>query len=211
MQLRLIWLATRNRVSATWKALPAVFSFFPGKNLGALGDGGAVTTNDNGLYETMWKLRAHGSPSKYYHDMVGFNYRMDSFTGAALDIKLKHLGRWTEKRRENARLYAELLDGLPLKIPLIPNYAEHSFHLFVVQVDDRAQVIEALKEKGIATNIHYPLPLHLQKAFGYLGYEKGSFPVAETAAERILSLPFCAHISQDEIAYVANSLRGVLG
>ena len=189
----------------------AAFSFFPGKNLGALGDGGAVTTNDSTLYETILKLRAHGSPRKYYHDLVGYNYRMDSFTGAVLDIKLAHLENWTEIRRKNAAQYRALLDGLPLKLPYVPDYAGHSFHLFVVQTDDRERLAVVLKEKGVETNVHYPLPLHLQKAFACLGYREGEFPVCESAAEKILSLPLCAHISGEEIAYVAKCLREVLG
>ena len=174
----------KGRSIGSLESAAAAFSFFPGKNLGALGDGGAVTTNDITLYETMIKLRAHGSPRKYYHDLVGYNYRMDSFTGAVLDIKLAHLDEWTKKRRKNAALYFELTDDLPLRMPLVPDYAGHSFHLFVVQTDERERVADALKEKGVETNIHYPLPLHLQKAFAYLRYKEGEFPVCESAAEK---------------------------
>jgi len=188
----------------------AAFSFYPGKNLGALGDAGAVTTNDTGLYEKMLLLRDHGSAKKYYHDYVGFNYRMDALKGALLSIKLGCLDRWNDIRRDRAALYRRRLAGAGLMLPVEPAGARHVYHLFVVQVPERERLIGLLSERGVATGIHYPIPVHRQKAFEYLGYGPGSFPAAEQAAPRILSLPLCADITEEEVEYVCESLKECL-
>lgn len=196
------------RVGGFGKA--AAFSFYPGKNLGALGDGGAVVTNDPELYEKMRLLRDHGAPRKYYHDIVGFNYRMDTITGAVLGIKLRHLERWTEARRSTARLYREFLADTPIGLPVEPMDSRCVYHLFVVRTRERDKLIEFLNDQGIGTNIHYPVPLHLQKAFAGLGYAPGSFPAAEDVASRIVSLPMCADITPEEVETVCSAVRKFL-
>ncbi|HUU28410.1 MAG TPA: DegT/DnrJ/EryC1/StrS family aminotransferase [archaeon] len=185
----------------------AAFSFFPGKNLGALGDAGAVVTNDSGLYEKMRLLRDHGSPRKYYHELVGFNYRMDTFTGAVLSIKLGRLEHWTTLRCERAGLYLKELESSGLQLPVVPPGVKHVFHVFVIQSSQRDRLIEFLRSRGIQTNIHYPVPIHLQPAFADLGYGRGDFPVAEEAAGKILSLPLCADITEDEVRLVCDTIR----
>jgi len=185
----------------------AAFSFFPGKNLGALGDGGAVVTNDPQLYARMHLLRNHGSPRKYHHELVGFNYRMDAFTGAVLSLKLGHLEHWTESRCRRAALYLRELKDSGLKLPVIPAGARHVFHLFVIQSPQREKLIEFLKNRGIATNIHYPVPIHLQPAFAALGHSPGDFPVAEETAGKILSLPLCADITEEEVLQVCEAVK----
>jgi dTDP-4-amino-4,6-dideoxygalactose transaminase len=185
----------------------AAFSFFPGKNLGALGDGGAVVTNDPELYEKMRLLRNHGSPRKYYHDLVGFNYRMDAFTGGVLSLKLSYLGQWTERRCNRAALYLEELKNTGLQLPITPEGLKHVFHVFVIQTPQRDKLMEFLNSRGIGANIHYPLPIHFQRAFAHLGYSRGDFPVAEEASERILSLPLCADITEDEVLQVCTAIK----
>jgi dTDP-4-amino-4,6-dideoxygalactose transaminase len=184
----------------------AAFSFYPGKNLGALGDGGAVVTNDPELYERMRLLRDHGSRKKYYHDMIGFNYRMDTLTGGVLGIKLKHLDQWTQNRRRTTALYRELLSDTPLDLLQEPADCRHVYHLFVVRSENREKLMEMLAAEEIGVNIHYPIPLHMQEAFAYLGYKQGDFPVAEQSASRILSLPLCADITEDEVKIVADAI-----
>ena len=185
----------------------AVFSFFPGKNLGALGDGGAVVTDDPDLYGKMRLLRDHGSPRKYYHELVGFNYRMDAFTGGVLSLKLSYLERWTDRRCDRAALYLKELENTGLKLPVIPAGAKHVFHVFVIQTPQRDKLIEFLNNRGIGNNIHYPVPIHLQPAFAGLGYNKGDFPVTEEAAEKILSLPLCADITGEEVRQVCAAVK----
>jgi dTDP-4-amino-4,6-dideoxygalactose transaminase len=185
----------------------AAFSFFPGKNLGALGDAGAVVTNDEALYRKMRLLRDHGAPRKYCHELVGFNYRMDAIKGATLRIKLRRLERWNALRRERAALYLKELEGTGLFLPRVPSGAEHVFHLFVVQTGRRDSLAAFLAERDIATGIHYPVPIHLQPAFAFLGLRQGDFPVAERAAERILSLPLCPEITGDEVREVCAAVR----
>ena len=185
----------------------AAFSFFPGKNLGALGDGGAVVTDDPDLYEKMRLLRDHGSPRKYHHELVGFNYRMDAFTGGVLSLKLSYLERWTDRRCDRAALYLKELENTGLNLPVIPAGVKHVFHVFVIQTPQRDKLIEFLNNRGIGTNIHYPIPIHLQPAFAEPGYRKGDFPVAEEAAEKILSLPLCADITGDEVRQVCAAIK----
>jgi dTDP-4-amino-4,6-dideoxygalactose transaminase len=188
----------------------ATFSFYPGKNLGALGDAGAVVTNDEELYEKMRMLRNHGSKRKYNHEMVGFNYRMDAFTGAVLGIKLAHLEDWTRVRRDRAGLYSLLLEGTGLKLPVEKTGRRDVYYVYVVELERRDELIGYLAERGIQAIIHFPVPLHLQNAFAGLGYGPGSFPVAEKAASRIVSLPLCAEITEDEVGEVCRTLREFL-
>jgi dTDP-4-amino-4,6-dideoxygalactose transaminase len=184
------------------------FSFYPGKNLGAYGEGGAVATNDPALARTFSMIRDHGSEEKYKHEILGHNYRMEAIQGAVLNVKLKYLRHWTEARRSHARLYRELLSGLPeFALPEEISGVKHVYHLFVVRTPYRQRLQEHLRKKGISTGLHYPIPLHLQKAFSGLGYRRGDFPAAELAADQVLSLPMYPELTRHQIEYVAESIR----
>lgn len=186
------------------------FSFYPGKNLGAYGEGGACATNSDELAQKIRILRDHGSERKYYHDMIGYNARMHGFQGAVLNVKLKYLEAWNEARRKNAALYSKLLkNNSKIKLPKIAKDNVHIFHLYVIQLDNRDAVMDQLRENGVSTIIHYPIPIHLQKAYAELGYKEGDFPVTETAAKRILSLPMFAELTKEQIEYVCDTLKKV--
>lgn len=190
----------------------AAFSFYPGKNLGACGDAGAVTTDDPELAATISMLRDHGQIRKYYHAMEGYNGRCDALQAAALSVKLKHLPLWTEARRKHAQRYRELLRDLPgLALPRTAPGNLPVYHLFVVQVDNRDLVMQALSEKGITTGLHYPLPLHRQEAYAHLQLPASSFPVAEACAERLLSLPLYPELTEEQIVFVCDSIKEILG
>lgn len=189
----------------------AATSFYPGKNLGAAGDAGAVTTNDDDVAAQVRVLGAHGSSSKYVHDVVGMNSRLDTLQAVVLDAKLKRLDGWNRRRRAAAAHYGELLtDVAGVKVPASMPGNEDVWHLYVVQVDDRDCVLDALQAAGIGAGIHYPIPVHLTKAFAYLGKGLGDFPVAEAAADRILSLPLFPHITAEQQARVVSVLSGIL-
>jgi dTDP-4-amino-4,6-dideoxygalactose transaminase len=189
----------------------AGFSFYPGKNLGACGDAGAVVSNDAALADTVRKLRDHGSAKKYYHDFEGHNGRCDALQAAALRVKLRHLPSWNENRRRIARRYCENLAGVPgLTLPVVAEGCLPIWHLFVVQVDNRDQVQEQLNARGISTGLHYPVPLHLQKAYARLGYAEGAFPVAEAYAQKLLSLPMYAELTDEQVDFVCDGLKAVL-
>jgi len=184
------------------------FSFYPGKNLGAYGEGGAVATNDPELARKFRMIRDHGSERKYHHEMLGHNYRMDGIQGAVLGVKMKHLQRWTEARRAHASQYGNLLRGLPdFVLPAEMPYAKHVYHLYVVRTPQREKLQTHLQKRGISTGLHYPVPLHLQKAFQHLGYKKGDFPVSEMAADHVLSLPMYPELTTGQVEYVAESIR----
>lgn len=183
------------------------FSFYPGKNLGAYGEGGAVTTNDDKLAEKIRMLRDHGSSKKYYHEYVGNNCRLEGIQGAVLSVKLKHLDKWNDSRRRNADLYRRYLEGTSVKLPVEMPYAKHVYHLFVVRVRNREKLIDFLKTKGISTGIHYPIPNHLQNAYKFLGYKKGIFPVTEGCMDKILSLPMFAELTEEQIKYTADCIK----
>jgi dTDP-4-amino-4,6-dideoxygalactose transaminase len=187
----------------------AAFSFYPGKNLGACGEGGAVTTNNPELAQKIRMLRDHGQAKKYYHQMEGYNGRLDSIQAGILRVKLRHLAEWNEKRREAARRYCELCetDGQSVILPHEPDWIRAIYHLFVVRVGNRTEMINLLSEASIGTGIHYPIPLHLQKAYLHLGYEEGDFPVAEKVATEILSLPMFPGIRNDQQQTVAERLQ----
>jgi dTDP-4-amino-4,6-dideoxygalactose transaminase len=178
----------------------AAFSFYPGKNLGACGEAGAVTTNDGDLAQKMRMLRDHGQAQKYYHDLEGYNGRLDSIQAGILSVKLKHLPKWTAMRREAASRYRELFsaEGGPVGLPYEPEWSKAVYHLFVVRVANRDRVIKHLGSAGIGTGIHYPIPLHLQRAYRNLGYAPGDFPIAEKVASEILSLPMFPHLRADQ-------------
>jgi dTDP-4-amino-4,6-dideoxygalactose transaminase len=184
------------------------FSFYPGKNLGAYGEGGAVATNDPALARQFKMIRDHGSEQKYSHEILGHNYRMEGIQGAVLGVKLKHLNAWTEARRRNATLYNQLLRGVrDLTTPIEMPYAKHVYHLYVIRTPRRDDLQKHLESRGVATGLHYPVPLHLQKAFMNLGYKKGDFPVAEEVAGEILSLPMYPELTHQHIQYVCDSIR----
>lgn len=186
----------------------AAFSFYPGKNLGACGEAGAVTTSDAALAATIAMLRDHGQTQKYYHAVEGYNGRCDALQAAALLVKIKHLPQWTEARRRHVGRYLELLGGTPgLVLPQTAPGNLSAHHLFVVQLDNRDVVMQRLNAKGIATGLHYPLPLHLQQAYAGMGLTVGSFPVAEACARRLLSLPLYPELNDEQIVYVCECLK----
>lgn len=191
----------------------ACFSFYPGKNLGAYGEGGAVSTNNEETAKKVRMFRDHGTLQKYHHESLGHNYRMDGIQGAVLGVKLKHLGKWTEARRRIAAKYNELLGELDqIILPVEMPYTKHVYHLFVVQLRNgnkelRDKLAAFLGENEIGTGLHYPIPLHLQKCFIDLGYKKGDFPVAEKLAETGISLPMFPEMSDEQIEFVCEKIK----
>ncbi len=189
----------------------ASFSFYPGKNLGAYGEGGAVTTNDPELARKFKMMRDHGSDRKYYHDLPGHNYRMEGIQGAILGVKLRHLEKWTAARRKNAALYTNLLGGVPdLETPREMPYARHVYHLYVIRTTHRDRLQKHLDERGISTGLHYPVPLHLQQVFQGLGYREGDLPVTERVAHTILSLPMYPELTEEQIHYICDAIKECL-
>ncbi|HME43108.1 MAG TPA: DegT/DnrJ/EryC1/StrS family aminotransferase [Syntrophorhabdales bacterium] len=187
------------------------FSFYPGKNLGAYGEAGAAVTNNDELADKMRMFRDHGQPRKYYHDMIGWNARMDGFQGAVLSVKLKHIDAWNEARRSNARLYTQLLTGANgLAAPREADYGRHVYHIYAVRVRNRDAFMTDLGKKEIATGIHYPVPLHLTGAYNPLGYKAGDFPVAERCADEFVSLPMFPELTAEQIDYVAKEVKAFL-
>jgi len=187
------------------------FSFYPGKNLGAYGEAGAVVTNDPELANRMRVLRDHGQPKKYYHDVIGWNGRMDGIQGAVLSVKLRHLDRWNENRRNHAAAYGTLLDGTDgLILPQAGHDRKHVYHLYAVRLQNRDRVLAGLADKGISCGIHYPIPIHLQKAYGFMKAEPGQLPVAEKSASEFVSLPMYPELTPQQVDYVAREIRGLL-
>ena len=195
----------------------ASFSYYPGKNLGAYGEGGAVTTNDEELFNRVKKLREHGQSQKYYHDSFGHNYRMEGIQGAVLGVKLKHLNKWTDARRAVAAKYnAGLKDVVKVITPKEMSYAKHVFHLYVIQLNDgsleasnklRDNLKDYLTQQGVNVGLHYPIPLHMQECFKGLGYKKGDFPNSERIAEAGLSLPMFPEMDDEQINYVVGKIK----
>ena len=183
------------------------FSFYPGKNLGAYGDGGAAVMNDPEIARIIQLLRNHGSEKRYVHEIVGYCNRLDSLQAAVLNVKLKKLEMWNHKRRDNAALYNTLLQGIDLTLPHADASIKHVYHLYVVRVKQREELQKYLNSNGIDTGIHYPIPLHLQTAYKYLGHTKGDFPVAEKISNEILSLPMYPELSSSQIQYVADKIK----
>ena len=185
----------------------ATFSFYPGKNLGAYGDAGAVATNDEKLAENVRMLANHGRLEKYEHQIEGYNSRLDTIQAAILSVKLPHLDEWVKRRQYHAAHFDELLrDRDTIKIPVVRKNSTHVYHLYVVRVDNREKVRSILKEKGIATGIHYPIPLHLQPAYRYLNHRAGDFPVAEKYAPQLLSIPLYPELTDAQVEYIAGTL-----
>jgi len=184
------------------------FSFYPGKNLGAYGEGGAILTNNESLYRKIKVIRNIGMDERYHHDIIGHNFRMEGIQGAILDIKLKYLEEWTIIRRKNVDLYRQLLENcdeiiLPSEMPGV----KHVYHLFVIRAKKRNHLMNFLNKNGIETGLHYPIPCHLQNACKYLGYKTGDFPVAEKLADEILSLPMSEQLKEHEIQYVCEKIK----
>ena len=183
------------------------FSFYPGKNLGAYGEGGLVTTNNGEYAHAIQMMRDWGAEKKYYHDLPGFNYRMAGMQGAILRVKLRHLEDWTQARRAHAAYYDQLLADADVATPTAMPHARHVYHLYVIRSSQRDALQNALGEKKIYTGIHYPIPVHMQKAHADLGYKQGDFPVTEKAADEILSLPMFAELLDEEIVQVCEAIK----
>ena len=183
-------------------------SFYPGKNLGALGDAGAVTTNDETIAKKIAMLRNYGSEKKYHNEEIGFNMRLDEVQAGFLSVKLKHLNEWTKQRKEIAKQYNEALKNVgDLVLPAVHANATHVYHLYVIKTENRDGLQKHLSENGIGTLIHYPIPPHLQKAYQYLGFKKGSFPIAEELADNCLSLPSWPGMTLDQVNTVAENIK----
>ena len=183
------------------------FSFYPGKNLGACGEGGALVTNNPAFAARAKSLREHGSTQRYHHDEVGYNYRMEGFQGAVLGVKLKHLANWNAGRRRVAQRYTELLAGTPLQLPIEADYAESAWHLYTVRHSRRDELKKYLDDHGVGNAVHYPIPLHLQKCYASLGRRAGDFPVAEKASREVLSLPIFPELIDAQIVRVVEVIK----
>ena len=203
---------------ATYKGRPCgslgdvgCFSFYPGKNLGAYGDGGAITTNDPQVAHQVRMLRNYGQSKKYYHDVAGWNSRLDTVQAAVLQVKLKRLHGWNDARRRHADAYGKGLAGLPLVLPKEMPGNRHIYHLFVVRVKGRDALLDALAKKGVYCGIHYPVPIHLQEAYKDLRLGRGSFPVTERVATELLSLPMFPELTAEQVDYTCRCMREFLG
>jgi dTDP-4-amino-4,6-dideoxygalactose transaminase len=203
--------ASRHDVRAGALGDVGCFSFFPSKNLGGFGDGGMVTSNDGALSEAVAMLRVHGSRTRYVHEQVGINSRLDALQAAVLRVKLNHLDRWTEGRRRNASRYERLFEEAKLLGRVVLPKTEpgnyHVFNQFTIRAQKRDELRVYLKDKNVGTEIYYPVPMHLQSCYRELGHQKGDFPVSERAAEEVLSLPIYAELTDDQLSYVVDSIR----
>lgn len=182
------------------------FSFYPGKNLGACGEGGAMATNDEALAQKVRMLREHGSVKKYEHVFPGYNFRMEGIQGAVLAVKLPHLDAWNDRRRALAKRYNERLAGQGIVLPKEEAHSRHVYHLYVIQAEDREALRDHLAQRGIETGLHYPVPLHQQEAYASLGYHTGDFPVTEQATQHIVSLPMYPDMSLEAVDYVSDAI-----
>jgi len=196
----------KGKIIGTFGAVSG-FSFYPGKNLGAYGEGGALVTNNPAYAARARALREHGSTQRYYHDEIGYNYRMEGIQGAVLGVKLKHLDTWTRERRRVALRYHEVLADTPLKLPKEAAYAQSAWHLYVVRHPRRDELKKHLDANHIGCALHYPLPLHLQKAYAHLGYKPGDFPVSEQASRECISLPIYPELTDAQIQRVADEIK----
>ena len=188
------------------------FSFYPGKNLGAFGEAGAVVTNDTDLAEKIRVLRDHGQSRKYHHTLIGWNCRMDGIQAAVLSVKLRHLEQANLLRRQRASLYNEALAGIDdVATPVEADYAWHVYHIYAVRVQERDELRRFLEAKGIGCGVHYPIPIHLQEAWRNFGYSEGAFPIAENLAKEFLSLPMFPELTEEQIEYVAHCVSETVG
>jgi dTDP-4-amino-4,6-dideoxygalactose transaminase len=189
-----------------------VFSFFPTKTLGGYGDGGMLVTNNEDLYRNAKSYRVHGSTVRYHHDYIGYNSRLDTLQATILQVKLGRIDAAIAQRAQRAAQYRELLKDIPtIKLPAIRPENREVNYVFCVQAEKRDELEACLKEKGIGTSIYYPIPLHLQKCFEYLGHKKGDFPVAEKLCKSVLALPMFPELTEDEISYVCESVKEFYG
>jgi dTDP-4-amino-4,6-dideoxygalactose transaminase len=184
------------------------FSFFPSKNLGGAGDGGMVVTNDPELAEMVRILRVHGSKPKYYHSTIGYNSRLDTIQAAILSVKLKYLDDWTKKRREHAEVYNSAFKDLDMITPKEENFNYHIYNQYTIAVKNRDELRNYLKEKQIGHDTYYPVPLHLQECYKFLGYKKGDLPVSEKKAEEVVSIPIYPELTEEEQEYVISTIKG---
>ena len=186
------------------------FSFYPGKNLGAYGEGGGVTTNDDTLYRNMYLFRQHGSIEKYVHEIEGHNYRLEEIQAGVLNVKMKYIEKWTESRRSNAKLYSKTLASMNIPEVVTPYHPEHVnpvYHLYIIRAKNRDGLMKYLNDKGVQTGLHYPMPLHRQKAYSYLNYKNGDFPVAEKGCSEILSIPMFPEMTEEQVNYVCSTIK----
>jgi dTDP-4-amino-4,6-dideoxygalactose transaminase len=210
-------IGARRRIDGSWRmagevATVGTFSFFPSKNLGGYGDGGMMVTQDEALAARLRRLRVHGGAKQYFHDEVGYNSRLDALQAAVLRAKLPHLAGWSAKRRENARFYDSALRGIShVRTPVIDPSNESIFNQYTIRVERRDELQAYLKAREIGTAIYYPLPLHLQPCFSYLGYRRGSCPEAERAAGEVLSLPIYPELTRAQLEEVAGAIRTFYG
>ncbi|MCX8022628.1 MAG: DegT/DnrJ/EryC1/StrS family aminotransferase [Syntrophorhabdaceae bacterium] len=187
------------------------FSFYPGKNLGAYGEAGAIVTDNLELADRIRVLRDHGQARKYYHNIIGWNGRMDGIQGAVLSVKLRYLTTWNDKRRKNAYLYNSMLKGIDgLVTPYEADYGKHVYHIYAIRVKERENVISKLAERGVSCGIHYPVPIHLQTAYSSLCLIEGRFPIAEKVTKEFVSLPMYPELTEEQIKHVVKELEGVL-
>jgi dTDP-4-amino-4,6-dideoxygalactose transaminase len=197
----------KNRITGSWGDINAT-SFYPGKNLGALGDGGAITTNDLNLYKKVKLLRNYGSGEKYKNEIIGYNMRLDELQASFLSVKLKYLNSWTAQRQKIALQYDEMLKGVgDIVIPFVHPDSTHSYHLYVIRTANRDELHDFLATKGIGTLIHYPIPPHLQEAYKYLGHKQGDYPIAEHLSKSVLSLPIWPGINPEQVEYVVSEIK----
>ncbi|HLB49154.1 MAG TPA: DegT/DnrJ/EryC1/StrS family aminotransferase [Anaerolineales bacterium] len=185
----------------------ACFSFYPGKNLGAYGEGGAVTTDSPDYARLIKILRDHGQSHKYQHERIGYNYRLEGIQGAILRVKLRHLDQWTAARRAHAAEYSRGFSGVPVGLPEEAPHTKHVWHIYAIRVREREAMMAHLKAAGVATGIHYPTPVHLQPAYRHLGYSVGDFPATERAAREVLSLPMYAELTDTQIETVVEAVK----
>jgi dTDP-4-amino-4,6-dideoxygalactose transaminase len=183
------------------------FSFYPGKNLGAYGEGGGITTNNEEYYKHIQSLRNHGSVVRYYHDEIGYNMRMDGIQGAVLDVKLKYIDQWNNRRKEIAELYQKGINNSKIKLQQQPDWADSIYHLFVVTTENRDELMKYLQANNIFPGLHYPVPCHLQKVYKHLGYKEGDFPNSEYLAAHCLSLPMFSELSNDEVQRIIDAVN----
>jgi len=185
----------------------ACFSFYPGKNLGAYGEAGGLTTNNERYYQHINKLKNHGSTQRYYHDEIGYNMRMDGLQGAILDIKLRYLDEWNNRRREIANMYFNQINNPKIQFQKQLEGTKSAYHLFVITTNDREQFMKYLADNSIVAGLHYPVPCHLQKAYNFLGYKKGDMPNAEYLAEHCVTLPMFAELEDEEVLYIIETIN----
>lgn len=191
--------------------IAAAFSFYPGKNLGAMGEGGAVTTNSDSIAHKVKMLRDHGQNKKYYHELEGYNGRLDAMQCGFLKLKLKYLPKWNEYRRNHADLYSQLLTDIPhIQYPVEPQWSKSVYHLYVIHTKNREQLQQFLNDRNISTGLHYPLPLHFQQAYKHLEYTKDAFPVSEKLAAELISLPMFPELSEEQQHLIVNSIKEFL-